>query len=188
MNSSATRIVSYFRYSNRASQELKAADAARVLQRYCNTRWSSLYYCLASVKSQRDPLVSVIRRRDQLKLGVPNDVVCTINEVAQYLGYWSELSQLEAIFFYLSFTQSLLQTRSLNPADQFVVFWSMCIQMESESRAQGIATFAFSAIRKVLITRMYEFLFSMPIALMRKKFRIRISYFRNFALSGHRYM
>ena len=110
--------------------------------------------------------MSVIRSRDQLKLAVPNDVVCTINEVGQYLGYWSGLSQLEAIFFYLSITQSLLKTRSLNPADQFVVFWSMCIQMENESRAQGIATIAFSAIRKVLVTRMHEFLFSMPIALI----------------------
>ena len=47
---STTKIVSYFRCSNRASQELKAAGAERVLQRCCDTRWNSLYYCLASVR------------------------------------------------------------------------------------------------------------------------------------------
>ena len=127
---STTRIVSYFRYSTRASQELKAAGDARVLQRYCDTRWSSLYYCLTSVEGHRDSLVSIIRRRDELKLGVPADVVSIINEVGQSLGYWSGLSQLESIFYYLSIAQSLLQARSMNPADQFVVFWSMCVQME----------------------------------------------------------
>ena len=126
---STSRIVNYFRTSSRAGQEVRAAGVERALQRYCDTRWSSLHQCLASVKNQRDPIVTIVKRRDQLKLGIPTDVVHIINEVGQHLGYWSELSQLEAIFFFLSIIQSLLQSRSLNPADQFVVFWSLCIHI-----------------------------------------------------------
>ena len=116
-----------------------------------------------------------------MKLGVPTDVIHIINEVGQYLGYWSGLSQLEAIFFFLSITQSPLQSRNLNPADRFVVFWSLCIPLDGECISQSIIVPVYSGKIDVLVKRMSEFLVSMPIALIAYLFSPR---YRGFLLTS----
>lgn len=57
----------------------------------------------------------------------------------------------------------------------------MCIQMEAESRAQSLSPSVYSTISKVLVTRMNEFLLTMPAALIAYLFSPR---YRGFLLTS----